>query len=154
MARKSIQERFWEKVDRSGECWFWTGCINNSGYGQFSLDGWMQKAHRIAWILTNGPIPSGTGHHGTCVCHRCDNPLCVRPEHLFLGTHDDNMRDKKAKHRQGNQRGMANGRRKLSEDQVRDIRADPRTQQSIASDYGLGQSQVSRIKRGEHWPRI
>ena len=151
MARKSIQERFWRNVDRSGECWLWTAGTNDSGYGQIKFDGWMQKAHRVAWQLTYGPIPNGNGYHGTCVCHRCDNPRCVRPEHLFIGTHGDNMADKKAKHRQIRNKGTANGRAQLTESEVVRIRADKRTVRAIAFDYGIGTSQVSRIRRGAQW---
>lgn len=151
MARKSIQERFWSKVEKTDDCWNWKGCINGSGYGEFAIKRRMKKAHRIAWILTHGPIPRGDGYHGVCVCHRCDNPICVRPDHLFLGTHLDNMRDKVAKNRQGDGGGPTSGRCKLTVEQVRQIRADTRSQVVIAAEYGMGQSQISRIKRGEHW---
>ena len=89
------EERFWSKVDTSGECWIWTACKNNSGYGQFSLKGRPQLAHRISWMFANGDIPPGL-----CVLHRCDTPACVRPDHLFLGNHADNMRDRNEKGRQ------------------------------------------------------
>ena len=88
-------ERFWAKVDRSGECWLWTGPQVGRGYGKTSFNGKTQRAHRVSWELTYGPIPAGV-----FVCHKCDNPLCVRPEHLFLGTPLDNVRDMCAKKRQ------------------------------------------------------
>jgi HNH endonuclease len=86
--------RFWEKVDRSGDCWVWTAGTAHFGYGQFHLDGKPEKAHRISWILTYGPIPEGL-----LVCHHCDNPPCVNPRHLFVGSHRDNALDKVAKGR-------------------------------------------------------
>jgi hypothetical protein len=80
--------RFRAKIHRSETCWEWTaGCFTN-GYGQFQLAGQPYMAHRIAWTLENGPIPDGLS-----ILHRCDNKLCVRPDHLWVGTHDDNMAD-------------------------------------------------------------
>lgn len=88
------ERRFWAKTDRSGECWLWTGAKNPAGYGSFSMNGTNDMAHRTSWTLTYGPIPEGM-----FVCHHCDNPPCVRPDHLFLGTALDNMLDKVAKGR-------------------------------------------------------
>ena len=90
---KTVEVYFWHFVDMSGDCWMWTGCRNYQGYGYFRFEGKMRRAHRIAWILTNGPIPHGEGFHGICVLHRCDNRLCVKPDHLFLGTNHDNVID-------------------------------------------------------------
>lgn len=92
---EAMKRRFWKKV-RVGtpqECWEWTGSKNGSGYGQF-MNGTCQKAHRVAWILTMGPIPKGA-----CCLHRCDNPACVNPDHLWLGSMADNTHDMLAKRR-------------------------------------------------------
>lgn len=93
--RQPIEERFWSKVDRRGpdECWPWTACYSRNGYGWFGVNGKGWVATRMAWFLTHGSPPDGF------VCHRCDNPQCVNPAHLFVGSHTDNMRDAVAKGR-------------------------------------------------------
>ncbi len=91
---QSLATRLWAKVTRSGHCWLWTGGHNGRGYGTLKVDGRMQYAHRLVWSLLHGPILTGF-----YVCHCCDQPSCVRPSHLFLGTQSDNMRDCVAKGR-------------------------------------------------------
>jgi hypothetical protein len=97
-----IEKRFWPKVRKTETCWLWTGTKNERGYGFTTYtDGRNAKAHRVAWELTNGPIPEGLW-----VLHRCDVPSCVRPDHLFLGDAKENTRDMHAKGRarNGNER--------------------------------------------------
>ena len=89
----AVSQRFWDKVKKTPACWVWAGVTFRNGYGQF---GRHSLAHRIAWELMYGPIPAGL-----CVLHRCDNPPCVRPDHLFLGTVADNNHDMCAKGRNG-----------------------------------------------------
>ncbi len=86
--------RFWQKVQKGDGCWEWQGSRNKLGYGITSLRGRAIRAHRVSWEIVNGPIPDGL-----LVCHRCDNPACVRPDHLFLGTQIDNLRDMRTKGR-------------------------------------------------------
>lgn len=85
---KTPEQRFWDKVDKSGECWTWTASGNGSGYGQFYVDGRLVYGHRFSYELVNGALQPGQ-----FVCHRCDNPSCVRPDHLFAGSQMDNVRD-------------------------------------------------------------
>lgn len=87
--------RFWEKVVKTDGCWNWNGTKFQSGYGAIGIGGILKRAHRVSWELKNGPITNGLH-----VLHKCDNPGCVRPDHLFLGTQKDNMVDKTKKGRQ------------------------------------------------------
>lgn len=94
---RPLADRFWSRVEKGPACWEWVGGRNADGYGEVRADGRMQKAHRVSWALAHGPIPPGMH-----VCHTCDNPPCVNPEHLFLGTNRANMRDRQAKGRTKN----------------------------------------------------
>lgn len=91
---QEVAERFWAKVRKTDGCWEWMGARRGKGYGQFYLNGRTQHAHRVAWELVHGPIPPGMQ-----ALHRCDNPPCVRPADLFLGTNHDNVLDRHSKGR-------------------------------------------------------
>jgi hypothetical protein len=154
---QAIIDRFWDKVDTSPDepfgCWKWRGAKNNHGYGQIKIDGRVLKAHRVAYEIANGPIPRGNGYHGTCVCHSCDNPECINPCHLFLGSHADNHKDKAEKGR-CNFVGEKNGRAQFTEDDVRFIRELNGTEQSIADFFGVGRSTIHSIRSGRTWSHV
>lgn len=90
-------ERFWSKVEKADGCWLWVAHRDHLGYGSFGLNGKVHRAHRVAYMLTAGPIPEGAH-----ILHSCDNPSCVNPAHLRAGTRSDNMRDKVARRRDHN----------------------------------------------------
>jgi len=127
-------------------CIEWTGAKRRGGYGELRLHGKLFGAHRFAWELANGPIPNALH-----VCHRCDNPLCVNPAHLFVGSDADNKADMRRKGRQPF--GERNGMCKLSTDVVDEIRRayeDGNVSQSaLGRKYGIAQSHVGRLVRGE-----
>ena len=145
-----MPDRFLAKVDRQGCCWKWLGSRNRLGYGQFPFGG-ESKAHRVAFCLFVGPITDGL-----YVLHRCDNRACVNPEHLFLGTQADNVRDMVSKGRQVSRgsRGEANGVAKLTREQVAAIRVAVDagvTQRSLCEPYGVTPMTISRIVRRQAW---
>lgn len=142
----NAQERFDAKhvgVTESG-CWLWVSTIKHTGYGGFWMNGETIGAHRASWILHRGEIPEGG-----VICHKCDTPSCVNPSHLFLGTDADNVADKTVKGRAA--KGSGHALAKLTEDQARQIFLARGTQSSIASRFGVHQSQVSNIKRKVTW---
>ena len=166
------KERFWGKVVKSDGCWLWTG-NKFQGYGQIRFAGKTRRAHRVAWELTRGSIPAGL-----YVCHHCDNPSCVNPGHLFLGTQTDNMRDclAKGRFRAAGPRGAANGsathpemrptgerngRAVLTVKDVMEIRRrlafrgpGAETVTDVAIEFGLTKSAVSKIITGRTWKSV
>lgn len=146
-------ELFWSKVDRTGQCWEWRARISRGGYGIFGTakkyGGRQFLAHRFSYAMKNGGTPAELH-----VLHRCDNKLCVNPDHLFIGTHLDNMRDMAAKGRIPCRKGERNNKAKLDAWDVICIRADRRPYRLIAADYGIHNSQVSLIKTRKNWAHI
>lgn len=149
---RPLAERFWEKVDmrRPDDCWPWQAATKQGGYGKIvSDDGRFLLAHRAAYELSIGPIPAGF-----VICHCCDNPACVNPNHLFLGTQADNLRDMRAKRRDNPPRGSRHPHARLTEDLAERIRADARSHWRIARDYGIGKTTVGMIKAGITWTHV
>ncbi len=150
--RIPIEERFWKFVVTGPDCWKWTGALANKGYGAINAGGdrgRVMKAHRVSWKIHKGPIPEGL-----FVLHRCDNPPCTNPAHLFLGTNFDNVQDAVAKGRNkgGNPMGENHHRAKLSDAQILAIREEYRkggkSLKMIAIPYGVTLQTVWRIV---HW---
>lgn len=130
-------------------CVLFTGYIHKTGYGNLRVDGKMCGAHRVAYEAFIGPIPSGS-----LVCHHCDVRACIRPEHLFLGSHADNVADMIAKKRKKPAKGERVGSAKLSVEQVREIKTDRRSIRRIAESYSMGSSAIWQIKSGRNWKHL
>jgi hypothetical protein len=143
LSRKDVI-RFWSKVDiiSGDECWGWTDSIRNRRYGRLGINDKQVNANRVSWVIHFGAIPEGMH-----VLHHCDNPSCVNPEHLFLGTHQDNMADMKRKGRAISHFGENNGKSTLSTTEVIEIR---KIYDSHKNKYGLTKlmSEVFEIPYG------
>lgn len=147
--RQRFNERY--RVDSDTGCWLWTAGYSANGYGKLRVNGPLMGAHRLSYLLHVGEIPDGM-----CVCHRCDNPACVNPDHLFLGTHADNMKDK---HKKGrcvgpDRKGSKNTRAKLTEKQVKGIRAANEARASLAKRYGVSCTTIYMIRSGKSWTHV
>lgn len=149
------EQRFWKKVDKGDgpdACWHWTASRSDFGHGQFvpvaGESPW--RAHRFSWTLAHGPIPDGL-----CVRHRCDNPSCVNPAHLDLGTLLDNARDMVERKR--NHLGSARPESKLTEERVLDARrraAAGESHRSIAADFGVTSGAIAQAVAGKTWRHV
>lgn len=147
---------FWSRVNKDGsipahmphlgECWEWTGSLRKTGYGRFGGDRNDQEnlVHRLSWVFTYGEIPNGLW-----VLHKCDNRKCVNPAHLFLGTNQDNTRDRTLKGRSARQFGESHGNHKLTDKQIAEIReryaAGGVLQRELAVEYGVSRNGVTNI---------
>jgi len=178
-----IAERFWEKVDKTGPCWLWTGALVD-GYGTLGYESRRYFAHRLSYTLAHGPIPDGL-----CVCHNCpggDNPRCVNPDHLFLGTRADNNHDAARKgqmqrgdahflrrhperkltgerhfsfrHPEWVARGSGTTQAKVTEDQVREMRAlyaaGGITQKALSARYGITSGALRHMIARRTWAHV
>ncbi len=145
--------RFHAKYERRpGRCWEWTAHRNSWGYGRFRCGKRLWLAPRFQWVLCRGRIP-----RGKLVLHNCDNPGCVNPNHLWLGTNMDNSKDKIAKGRDRPLRGVANGRAILTESDVREIRSlaeDGVSIREMAEHYDVGESTIGYITTRRSWAHI
>ena len=141
-----VRKRFFSKVRKTRGCWLWTGSQTKRGYGQLKALRRRWQAHRLSWFIHRGMIPEGLQ-----VLHRCDNPACVKPAHLFLGTHLDNIKDKVSKHRQ------AVAHQKLSPTQAIKILAllnQKVSYSTIAARFKVTKSTIYKIKKGKSWKHV
>lgn len=143
--------RFWGHVRKTSKCWLWQSTLSKKGYGAFGLGPRtahkVLAAHRVAWRLTHGDIPMGLQ-----VCHSCDRPSCVRPDHLFVGTAADNSRDMMQKGR--DQRNGAKWNARLTAKQVRQIHRATDRQEDTALRFGISSSMVAMIQTGRTWRHL
>jgi len=157
-ARQAVpaEIRFWASIRRTESgCWEWSGCRDGNGYGVIENRelGKRQKAPRLSWEINRGPIPAGL-----FVCHHCDNPPCVNPEHLFLGTPADNMRDMAAKGRSGTPLGSAHPNAILTEAHVAEIRrlyaGGGVTHRQLGQRFSVSKSAVGAVMSGRNWGHV
>jgi hypothetical protein len=144
------EQRFWSKVNKTESCWLWTGCCFSSGYGALSVDDIPIYTHRYSYEIHKGKIPEGL-----LIRHTCDNPPCVNPNHLLVGTRADNVMDMVERNRQA--RGSKNGQAKLTEDDVNEIKIFREfgfTQQELGKMYGVSQSTITRLLSKKRWGHL
>ena len=135
--------------DPTSGCWNWFGSKDSSGYGTYiHKDG--TRAHRYSWERANGrKTPDGY-----CVLHRCDNPACVNPDHLFVGTHEENMKDMRTKGRAVGHAGGSNPSAKLTEEQAIEILEDPRPASALRDHYGVSDGAIHALRAGKTWGHL
>lgn len=156
MGRKTvpIELRFWKQVDKkaTSECWEWQGSKGGGGYGLSYYNGKRCGAHRVSYILANGEIPDGLD-----VCHKCDNPACVNPAHLWLGTPKENTADMFRKKRDNRAKGERRPEHKLTDETVRQIRiwiAEGISQRQIAKRLNVSQPAVCYVNTHKMWKHV
>ncbi len=149
--KMTLEDRFIRYVRKTAGCWFWEGSYGTTGYGEFSVNGYAKKAHRVSYELFNGKITSDK----PVVCHSCDNPRCVNPDHLWAGTYADNMIDKYWKGRGNNTYGDLHHSSKLSENQVLAIREEyipgEFGSRRLARKYNVSKQAIESILKRKTW---
>ena len=162
---ESWADRFWSHVNKTSICWVWTASTNSNGYGWFRVGQRPQLAHRVSWYLTHEYWPD------LCVCHKCDNRPCVRPDHLFTGTRAENMADASRKgrmamkflngrhtHPELTARGETNGRSVMTDELIKRIRVSFTGRKGemsyLAKVFGVRHSTIWNIVRGKTWKHL
>lgn len=160
--KKITKEEFFKRIEKTDYCWNWIGFKDRSGYGFIKWDGRHQRSHRIMYMIHhNIVLPKGRGSSGTIVLHKCDNTSCVNPDHLFLGTQLDNVRDMMNKGR-GNHpgiKGIKNGMAKLNEILVKEIRKYKKnnpniSQKNIGKLFNVSQMTICRVLNRVLWGHV
>lgn len=143
-----LRDRLYAQVFKTESCWIWLGALDRNKYGRLRARGRDHYAHRLAWEFEHGPITTDF-----YLCHKCDNPLCIRPSHLFLGTQKQNIQDAKTKDRLA--KGERHGRVKLTEHQVLEARQKYKsggiTHQALAHEYGVSRQTMTSAITGKNW---
>lgn len=149
--RPTLKERFYSRfnLDPDTGCWNWSGFLSKLGYGSIVINKKLVLAHRASYELHKGEIPIGL-----CVCHTCDNPSCVNPEHLFLGTHKENTQDMIRKGRKNPARGEAHPNAKLTAAQVQEILRDNRPNKEVAKEYNVDRTAIQHIRKRKNWKSV
>ena len=144
-------DKFMSKVqpEPNSGCWLWDGFVDAKGYGTFCNDAKKTGAHRASWQIFRGPIPTGLS-----ILHACDMPQCVNPDHLFLGTQADNLRDAREKGRLTGRKGSLHPLALLNEADVVRIRNDTRLAKLIAADYGVSIGAIRSILKRRNWAHV
>lgn len=148
----TLAERLWGHVEKTDGCWNWTAAINDSGYGVITdrARKCHHRAHRLSWELAHGPIPADQ-----LVLHKCDNRRCVRPDHLFLGDHAENARDKVAKGRQRMGDGHQSSKLKTADViAIRTAPHDTKTRRELAKRFQVQQATICGIQAGRSWRHV
>ncbi|MBX3583571.1 MAG: HNH endonuclease [Rhizobiaceae bacterium] len=154
-----LEERFWAKVAKGEGCWLWTGSVNRQGYGAIRVGKRMRKATHVSILLDTGSWPA----QGLIACHKCDNPSCVRPDHLYAGTYKDNARDRDVQGRfvrpprcsaARQVRGERQHLAKLTPDKVRMIRSGAGTPEHLAAKFGVAKRTIYQVLAGKTWCHV
>ena len=152
--RGTVEERFWKHVDKSGDCWTWTGSLKSEGYGRLGAGGKSGRylcAHRVSYEIHHGEIPEGM-----VVMHSCDNPACVNPNHLSVGTYSENTQQACDKGRMKSLflSGEAHSGAVLTDDLVRKIRSSSLKNSQLAREIGCSQNIISSVRLGKTWQHV
>lgn len=146
----SSKERFWKRVKKTRYCWIWIGAKNNKGYGQIMVNKRLIAAHRYSYFLQKGSIPKD--NH---ILHKCDNPSCVNPQHLWVGTNNDNVQDRVNKGREADRKGEKNPNAKITYEIATKIRKMYKTRNYkvyiLGQMFGVNRNVIGRIIGGKQW---